>query len=132
MDTFAFSPLNINPTCFKNSKNSSCIDLLLRNVICFMKTNVFETGISDHHKIITTIMKLHFTRESSKIKYYRDNRKFDIDYFSSGLSRQLDSTFCSFKKNEDCKELNEFSRFHRIFLNLLNIQAPLKNKILKV
>ena len=133
MDTFALSPLNINPTCFKNSKNSSCIDLLLRNVKpSFMKTNVFETGISDNHKIISTIMKLHFTRESSKTKYYQHNRKFDIDYFSSGLPRQLDSIFCSFKKNEDCKELNEFSRFHRIFLNLLNIQAPLKNKILKV
>ena len=57
MDTFALSPLNINPTCFKNSKNSSCIDLLLRNVKpSFMKTNVFETGISDNHKIISTIM----------------------------------------------------------------------------
>ena len=26
-----------------------------------MKTNVFETGISDHHKMISTIMKLNFT-----------------------------------------------------------------------
>ena len=96
-----------------------------------MKTNVFETGISDHHKMISTIMKLHFTRESPKIKYYRNYRKFDIDYFSSELSRQLDSTFSSFKENEDCEELNEFNRFHRVFLNLLNIQALLKNKILR-
>ena len=28
LDTFALSPINVNPTCFKNSKNSSCIDLL--------------------------------------------------------------------------------------------------------
>ena len=46
-----------------------------------MKTNVFETGISDHQKMFSTIMKLNFTRESPKIKYYRDYRKFDIDYF---------------------------------------------------
>ena len=63
-----------------------------------MKTNVFETGISDHHKMISTIMKLHFTRESPKTKYHRDYRKFDIDYFSSELSRQLDSVFCSIKE----------------------------------
>ena len=132
LDTFALSPLNIDPTCFKNSKNPRCIDFLLTNIKpSFMKINVFETGISDHHKMISTIMKLHFTRESPKTKYYRDYHKFDIDYFSTELSHQLDSTFCSFKENEDCEELNEFSRFHRVFLNLLNIQAPLKKKILR-
>ena len=89
LDTFVLSPLNIRPTCFKNSKNPSCIDLLLKYFKpSFMKTNVFETGISDHHKMISTIMKLHITRESPKTKYYRDYRKFEIDYFSSELSRQ--------------------------------------------
>ena len=131
LDTFALSPLNIDPTCFKNSKNPSCIDLLLPNFkLSFMKTNVFETGISDHHKTISTIMKLPFTRESPKRKYYRDYRKFDIDYFSSELSGQLDSVFCSIKEKVDYEELNEFTRFHRVFLNLLNIHAPLKKKIL--
>ena len=45
-----------------------------------MKTNVFETGISDHHKMtISTIMKLHFKRENPNTKYYREYSKFDID-----------------------------------------------------
>ena len=56
--------------------------------------------------MFSTIIKLNFTNESPKIKYYRDYRKFDIDYFSSELSRKLDSTFSSFKENEDCEELN--------------------------
>ena len=51
-------------------------------------------------------MKLYFTRESPKTKYYQDYHKFDIDYFSSELCRQLDSTFCSFKENECCDKLN--------------------------
>ena len=76
-------------------------------------------------------MKLHFTRESPKTKYCRDYRKYDIDYLSSELSRQLDSVFCSIKENVNYEELNEFSGFHRVFLNLLNIQAPLKKKILR-
>ena len=50
-----------------------------------MKTNIFQTGLSDHHKIIFTIMKLYFTKESPKTKYYCDYRKFGIDYFSSEL-----------------------------------------------
>ena len=133
LDTFALSPLNMDPTCLKNSKNLSCIDLLLTNFKpSFIKTNVLETGTSDHHKMISTDMKLHFTRKSPKTKYYRDYHKFDIDHCSSELSHQLDSTFCSFKENKDCEELNEFSRFYIVFLNLLNIQAPLKKKILEV
>ena len=59
LDMLALSPLNIDPTCFKNSKNQNCIDLLLTNFKpSFMKTNVFETGISNHHKRISTIIKL--------------------------------------------------------------------------
>ena len=104
--------------------------LQISNLV-FMKTSNFETGISDHNKMISTIMKLHFTRESPKTKYYQDYRKFDIDYFSSELSRQLNSVFCPIKENVDYEELNDFSRFHRVFLNLLNNQAPLK-KFLEV
>ena len=62
-----------------------------------MKTNVIENGISDHHKMISTIMELHLTSESPKTKYYREYRKFDIRYFSSELSRQLNLTVGSFK-----------------------------------
>ena len=73
LDTFTLSPLNVNATCFKNSKNPSCIDLLLTIFKpSFMKTNVFETGISDHRKMISTITKLHFIRGSPKIKSNRD------------------------------------------------------------
>ena len=99
LDSFALWPLNVDQTCFKNSKNPSCIDFLLTNFKpSFMKTNVFETDISNHHKMISTIIKLHFARESLKTKYYQDYHKFDIDYFSSELSRQLDSGFCSIEK----------------------------------
>ena len=116
------SPLNIDPSCFENSKNLSCIDLLPTNFKpSFIKTTLFEAGISEHIS----------TRESSKTKYYRDYRKFDTDYFSSELSRQLDSTFCSIKENEDCEELFQFSRFHIVFLNMLNIHARLKKKIFR-
>ena len=83
LDTFALLPLNIDQTCFKKSKNPRCIDLLLTDLKpSLKKTTLFETGISNHHKIIPTIMNFHFTTESPIIKYYRDYGKFDIDYFS--------------------------------------------------
>ena len=132
LDTFALSSLNTDPICFKNSKNPSCINLLPTNFKpSFMKTNLFETSISDHHKMISTIMKLHFTKQSPKTKYYQDYPKFDIDYFSSELSRQLNSVFCSIKENVASEKLNYFSRSRRVFLNLLNIQAPLQKNIMR-
>ena len=64
-NTFSRSHLNIDPTCFKNSKNRSCIDLLLTNFKpSFMKTSVFETGIFGHHKMLSHMMKLHLLRKS--------------------------------------------------------------------
>ena len=69
-------------------KNPICIDLLLTNFKPSFMKNIFETGISDNHNNHKTsaIMKLLFTRESPNTKYYRDHRKFDIDYVSSELS----------------------------------------------
>ena len=95
------------------------------------KTNIFETGVSDHHKVISTIMKPNFAMESSRRKYYQKYFKFDIDYFSSEHSRLIDSAFSSIKEDEHCQELCEFSQFHRIFLNHLNVQHVLKKEILR-
>ena len=76
-------------------------------------------------------MKPNFAMESSRRKYYQKYFKFDIDYFSSEHSRLIDSAFSSIKEDEHCEELCEFSQFHRIFLNHLNVQHVLKKEILR-
>ena len=49
-------------TCFKGD-GGSCIDLLITNSkFSFMKTNSFETGLSDHHHMIYTILKTKFKK----------------------------------------------------------------------
>ena len=88
-NTIALLSVNADPNSFENSKNPSCIELLLTNFKPSFMKNIFETGISDNHnnhKTVSSFMKLLFTRESPKTKYYRDHRKFDIDYVSSELS----------------------------------------------
>ena len=52
LGTLALSPLNTETTSFKNSKNPSCINLLLTN----FKPSFIETGIFDHHKIISILL----------------------------------------------------------------------------
>ena len=70
LDTIALSPLK-SIQLVLSLKNPSCIDLLLRSFKpSFMKRNVLETGIYENGKMISSIIKLHVTRESPKTKYY--------------------------------------------------------------
>ena len=56
--------LNRGPTCFKNPSNPSCIDLFLTNrQQGFQQTHVIETGISDFHKMVVTVMKTHYKKQ---------------------------------------------------------------------
>ena len=65
-------------TCFKGDRGS-CIDLLITNSkFLFMKTNSFETGLSDHNHMIYTILKTKF--DDSNYKPFWKARK---PYFSN-------------------------------------------------
>ena len=65
------------PTRFK-SINSTCIDNFLTNKkTCFMKTLTFETGVSDHHKLIGTMLRSTFAKGKPKKKFYSCYRNFD-------------------------------------------------------
>ena len=60
---YSFSSLIKQPTCFKNSKNLSCIDLMLRNKPhSFQKKCVIETGLSDFHRMTIFVLKMHFQK----------------------------------------------------------------------
>ena len=53
-------------TCFKTS-TGTCIDLILTNMPKgFQITGVIETGVSDHHLLIFSILKISFTKMPSK------------------------------------------------------------------
>ena len=53
-------------TCFKTS-TGTCIDLILTNKPkSFQNTGVIETGVSDHHLLIFSILKISFTKMPSK------------------------------------------------------------------
>ena len=62
-ETYKLPKLAKHPTCFKNPENPSCIDLLLTNKRQSSQTiTVIETGLSDFHKMIVTVMKIHFPK----------------------------------------------------------------------
>ena len=56
------------PTCFKRRENPSCINLILTNKPrSFIQTGVIETGLSNYHKLVTTVMKMYFPKSKPSI-----------------------------------------------------------------
>ena len=60
-DIYNFKNLIKEPMCFKNPVNPACIDLMLTNSYrSFQKSGAIETGLSDFHKMVVTVMKAYF------------------------------------------------------------------------
>ena len=107
------------PTCFKNVKKLSCVDLFLtNNSKCFEDSLTLETGLSDFQKLIVTIMKTKHERFPPKTVNHRDYTNFDTKAFKDRLELTLKNT-------------TSFEELQKIFMDLLNKFAPLKCKYLR-
>ena len=86
-DFYNFISLINVPTCFKNYNNPTCIALILTNrARSFQNSCTIETGLSDFHKMIVTVMKTTFRKLPPKVIYYRDFRNFDKNYRQAVLA----------------------------------------------
>ena len=66
MCSFDLDSLIDSPTCYKLI-NPTCINLILVNKKNhFMKSTTFETNLSDHHKLRTTIFRKTISKGHSK------------------------------------------------------------------
>ena len=115
--------LNEKPTSFKNFNNPSCIDLFLTNSSkSFEKFLTLESGMSDFHRLIITILKVKPGKVPPRIINYRDYKNFESEALSSKLQVSL--------KNFDMNN-SSFIEFKTIFMEHLNKVAPLKTYYLR-
>ena len=90
MSIYNLKSLAKQKSCFKNPDNLLCIDLILTNSRqIFQDSSVFETGLSDFHKLTTTVLKQYFPKPKSKIVNYRDYRNFQNDEFRAELDNEI-------------------------------------------
>ena len=69
LETYDLSILITKPTCYQ-SINPTCNDLILTNKRNLFKLySTFETGLSDHHKLISTFLKSGGFKGKPKEKY---------------------------------------------------------------
>ena len=84
MDSQNFVSLIKNKTCFKGA--GSCIDLISTNrKYLFKNTSSYETGLSDHHHLIYSVMKTIFKCEEPKKLIYRNYSNFSQKDFQNEL-----------------------------------------------
>ena len=70
------------PTCFKNPESPKCIELILTNKpFSFKNTYVIEAGLSDFHKMIVAVMKMHFPKMKPQVVSYRKYKEFSYQTF---------------------------------------------------
>ena len=66
--TYNLESIVNKPTCLKNPKNRSCIDLMLTNKQeRFLRTKTVETGLSDFHKMVVSVFKTSFQEQKPKM-----------------------------------------------------------------
>ena len=120
LDTFLcdYDAKNIvkHKTCFKNTENPSCIDLIITNSVnSFQNTKVISTGLSDFHKMVVTVLKTTFQKSKPREIIYRDYSKFRENLRESFIGN---NTF-------------DYNKFEEIFLRVLNAHAPVKKKVVR-
>ena len=88
----------------------------------FIKPPAFETGLSDHHKPTTNILRKTISKDNSKEKFYRDYKRFDQKKFEIELKLKLNSQ----------KNYLNYATFQEVFPEILNKIAPVKVKVIRL
>ena len=89
-DNYNLASLIKQRTSYKNPSNPTCIDLILSNTPrSFQSTCVIETGLSDFHLMILTVMKKNFRKFHPRLINYRSYKNFSNEVFSNEAKRGI-------------------------------------------
>ena len=111
-------------TCFTKD-NKYLTDVILANKpSSFQRTQVTETSLSDHHKLITTFFKCKSRRLKPKIICYRKYKSFNESTFLNDVAK-LKFKLGSKDPHEGCDTITNK------FLKIVNKHAPLKKKTIR-
>ena len=112
-----------SPTCFKSNANPSCIDLILTNRInSFQNSSTVETGLSDFHHLVFTVLKTTFRKKTPKMVRYRDYRNYSSFNYLNDVNRSLAGV-----------DLHQISHddYDNLLMGVLDRHAPLKSKCVR-
>ena len=122
---FNLNNLIKKPTCFK-ARTPRCIDLFLTtSTSSFKSSDAIETGLSDFHSMIITVLKDGFVKRGLRTLIYRDFRRFDQNCFRQTPWNDLQ------EMHVNGNDTANFSEFILRTETVLNEHAPIKKKIVR-
>ena len=83
-----------------------------------MHTGAVETGLSDHHSLVYTMLKTQFSKLPPRKISYRKYTNFDASKFI----KEISSAISNISTHDD---------FERVFTSVLDKHAPLKTKFVR-
>ena len=114
------------PTCYKNPGKPTCINLILTNCSgSFQNSCVIETGLSDFHNMIFTVMKTSYRKIEPRVINYQDYKSFSNEGFRESVIENLKGKLIG---NFD----QSFSNFINICNTVLDKQRPKRKSMLEV
>ena len=87
----------------------------------FQNSCTIETGISDFHKMIVTVLKIYFQKREAKVINYRDYRNFSNEEFKQQVLKDILKT----TQNDD---IISYKSFFTIFQRALDSRASKTQK----
>ena len=81
----------------------------------FKNSRVLETRLSDFHKMTFTVTRTYFVKQTPKVVYYRDYKKFSNDFFRDDILQVQALT-------------NTKENVQTNIVNIFNDHAPLKKR----
>ena len=122
LELYGLKNLVREKTCFKSMTNPSCIDLILTNSYrSFQTTKIISSGLSDCHMLVLSVIKTSFPKAKPKKNFYRDFKYFEENIFQDDLKR------CLYAITDTSVNFGKF----QVFLNVLAIHAPIKQKYIR-
>ena len=121
-DLYGMESLIRIPTCYKIPANPTCIDLMLTNSNrSFQNSSTLETGLSDFHKMVVTVLKIYFQKREAKVINYRDYRNFSNEEFRQQVLKDI-------LKATHNRGIVSYESFLSICQRALDSRAPKKQK----
>ena len=112
-----------DPTCFKNAQNPTSIDMILTNRSEDFRTSCcIETGISDFHKMVISILNADYKKIKPTKVRYSNYKKFNIGHFKAELTQSL--------RTYELENIT-YDEFKETFVGILNKHAPMKEKLIR-
>ena len=87
---YNFKSLIKDQTCFQNPEKPTTIDHILTiHPRYFQHSGVYETDLSEFHRLTLTVFKVYHSKQNPKIRQYRNYKNFTNKHFRRDFLRRL-------------------------------------------